>query len=351
MVEAQTFLAGWLHEVGRDRARPPSVQTLLDAYTRERIQDKSARHTSIMRGHMPKFFGELPVDALTADKVRSYVVFRTDPDEDHKPAQTGTVRREIGVLIAAINHAKKQLRVDPAIVPYIELPEGSPARTETLTDGQLATLDGLVEPLEGERCSRICRFYWLAKETASRRRAVETLKWSQVDLAARLIHYNDDGSKKVRKIKRRVSVPISDALMPMLKRFHEERTGDFVLDDDGQAYVAWGWLIERASKATGDQTFLDKVPHDLRRTWATSAARAGVSMFDIAGILGDSLAVVIKHYAHHSPDHLRGAINYRATVQPASPVIEMPKSLDEEIERLTKLKLIRQLQQELGEAV
>jgi hypothetical protein len=32
-------------------------------------------------------------------------------------------------------------------------------------------------------------------------------------------------------------------------------------------------------------------------------------MFDIAGILGDSVETVTKTYAHHHPDYLRSAIN------------------------------------------
>ena len=36
-------------------------------------------------------------------------------------------------------------------------------------------------------------------------------------------------------------------------------------------------------------------------------AQRGVSLWDIAGILGNSLDVVERTYAHHSPDYLREA--------------------------------------------
>lgn len=48
--------------------------------------------------------------------------------------------------------------------------------------------------------------------------------------------------------------------------------------------------------------------HDLRRTWATLAARRGVALWQIAGVLGDTVEAVGAHYAHHAPDHLRGAV-------------------------------------------
>jgi integrase len=52
-------------------------------------------------------------------------------------------------------------------------------------------------------------------------------------------------------------------------------------------------------------------PHTLRHTWATLAARAGVDLYAIAGVLGDTLSTVEKNYLHHAPDHLRGAINFK----------------------------------------
>jgi integrase len=50
-------------------------------------------------------------------------------------------------------------------------------------------------------------------------------------------------------------------------------------------------------------------PHTFRHTWATWAAQRGVPLFEIAGMLGDTMKTVEKNYAHHHPDHLRGAVN------------------------------------------
>lgn len=146
-------------------------------------------------------------------------------------------------------------------------------------------------------------------ETASRRRAIETLRWSkQVDLEKGLINYNSGGA--VKKVKRQAMVPISDRLKPMLQRFYDKKETDWVLDHDGQAYVAWGWLMQKAAEEFGDDSFLGMVPHDLRRTWATQAAQSGASLWDITGVLADTVATVSKHYAHHMADHLRGAVNF-----------------------------------------
>jgi hypothetical protein len=107
-----------------------------------------------------------------------------------------------------------------------------------------------------------------------------------------------------------VALPISDALLPHLQRAHAARKGELVLGTDRAITKRLDAVCRRAYDATGNSRFLLVTPHVLRHTWATLAARAGVSMFEIAGVLGDSLATVQKNYLHHSPDHLRGAVNF-----------------------------------------
>jgi hypothetical protein len=38
-------------------------------------------------------------------------------------------------------------------------------------------------------------------------------------------------------------------------------------------------------------------------------ARRGVPLYDIAGVLGNTIAMVERVYAKHSPDRLRAAVN------------------------------------------
>ena len=53
----------------------------------------------------------------------------------------------------------------------------------------------------------------------------------------------------------------------------------------------------------------DVTPHILRHTCATWLLQRGVSIYDVAGVLGCSEAVVRKTYGHHAKDHLRGAVD------------------------------------------
>jgi hypothetical protein len=50
-------------------------------------------------------------------------------------------------------------------------------------------------------------------------------------------------------------------------------------------------------------------------------AQAGADLWDIAGILGDTLATVEKTYAHHHPDYLRKAANAGIAARPLLRVV------------------------------
>jgi integrase len=53
----------------------------------------------------------------------------------------------------------------------------------------------------------------------------------------------------------------------------------------------------------------DVTPHVLRHTCATLMFEAGISTWDVAGVLGTSEAVTRKTYGHHSVEHLRRAVD------------------------------------------
>jgi len=52
----------------------------------------------------------------------------------------------------------------------------------------------------------------------------------------------------------------------------------------------------------------DVTPHVLKHTCATLMLQAGISTWDVAGVLGTSEAVIRKTYGHHSVEHLRRAV-------------------------------------------
>ncbi len=64
----------------------------------------------------------------------------------------------------------------------------------------------------------------------------------------------------------------------------------------------------------------------LRHTAATWMAQKGVLMWEIAGLLGNTVEVVTRTYAKHSPEHLRRATEAIGDVEVAAPVVRVRKA-------------------------
>lgn len=294
-----------------------TVNEVLDIYDNEHIEKKvvdKRRQRDIIANLRP-FFGFMLAAAIKPTDVELYEKKRHGGVVGARIARsTGTMRRELNTLVAALNYVSRtRAKLLPATdVPYIPLPTAPAAKDVWLTEqevDQLLTVAGL-ENLRYPEVDRGYLFTHIALATASRRRAIEMLTWDQVDFGARLIHFRPAGS--VQTNKRRVAVPISDELLPVLVDASEKRTSDFVLHTDASAVRRFEAICERAYKTTGNEKFMGITPHTLRHTAATLMARAGVPLFEIAGVLGDTMQTVLRVYAHHCPDHLRSAVNYRA---------------------------------------
>lgn len=220
-------------------------------------------------------------------------------------AGQSALRRELSVLAAAMRYAAG---LRPALVrldeiPRFTLPDEAPGRDRVLEAAELAALLAAAADLgDGKRLARAYRAVMLFAHTAARRTAVTELTWFQVDLERRLIRYNPEGRAQTKK--RRPAVPIADELLPVLQRAKKEAISEHVLDHPGSLRSTFRTAVERAG-------LVGVTPHTLRHTWATWAARNGVSMWDVAGVLGDRLETVQRRYAHHSPDYLRDAVNLR----------------------------------------
>lgn len=272
-----------------------TVAEVLDDYEREhvgpRLVDKKRARETL--SHLLAHFGPLQVCDINPDIVSRYCTLRAKGAIGQCSAGP-THRRDLSILVAAINRALKHRRIEQSDVPYIELPEAGAPRDRWLTHEELGHLFKA-----SRRYTRCYRFVMLAYYTASRKTALETLAWSQVDLAASTIALDKPGARKTKK--RRPVVPISPKLLPMLREAYEEKTTEWVLGNPGNIHTTFSGACERAG--------LEGVtPHTLRHTRATHLLQGGVDPWAVAGLLGDTVDAVLRVYGHHCPDHLRAAL-------------------------------------------
>ena len=208
-----------------------------------------------------------------------------------------TKRRQLGVLIAALNHAVKIKLIEPGARPHIELPPTGQPREVYL--GAIEEAQFWRDAVSGAPLSRVGRFVAVALDTGARRQAIHDLTWDRVSFVTDTIDFRTPGQRVTKK--RRVPVPIAKRLRPVLDQAYYERKDNFVLGE-GDFRTTWEtWRAQHPEWA-------HVTPHVLRHTFATLRAQKGVPMWELSGVLGDTIETTTRNYLHHNPDHLRSAV-------------------------------------------
>src|SRR4051812_17496767 len=102
----------------------------------------------------------------------------------------GTVRRELGVLRAAVNHAHRKGRLTRIVA--VDLPEGAEPRDRWLKNKEAAALLRAARQEPRVRL-HLPLFILMGLYTGQRKEALLSLRWSQVDLEAGRINFNPPG--------------------------------------------------------------------------------------------------------------------------------------------------------------
>jgi integrase len=172
-------------------------------------------------------------------------------------------------------------------------------RERFLSPAELERLGEALRQSEGAQHPSALLAIRLLALTGMRRGEVLTLKWGYVDFDKGLLLLPD--SKTGRK-----PVPVA---APALKLLSEAPRME------GNPYVCFG--VRPASSFVGLQKVWERVRslagldevrmHDLRHTYASFGAAAGLNLFLIGKILGHSQASTTQRYAHLADDPVRAA--------------------------------------------
>lgn len=245
---------------------------------------------------------------------------------NEKPVTTATIRRELSILNAALNHAVTNGRLTSA--PKLVLPPIGQNKTRYL------------EPVEIERLLAHCPephvklFIKLAINTGARKGALLELRWKQVDFVNRIIYLNPE--ERIQTNKRRAIVPMNDLLYLTLTetkaeqeefaRVKSEETGEVIVPCNH--VIAFNNLPVKNIR-TGFRRSCERAgikgatPHTLRHTAGTLMALAGIDLFLIAKVLGHSVQKTTELYAHFRPDYLREAVDVLGKAMPS--VAQQPR--------------------------
>lgn len=252
------------------------------------------------------FWGNLTCDAVKGTTCRAYERERAVPREVTVTTRTGkaitrthsagsaTVRRELGVLQAALNHAHGEgLLVHPL---KVTLPAPGVSRERWLTRSEAAKLLRCASP-------HIRRFILVSLYTGRRATAVLDLTWHRVDLESGVIRFRAEGEAETNKRRGRVRIPRQ--LAAHMKRWRKRSGGTHVVMFRGERPDNVKRGIARAAERAG---LTGVSPHVLKHTSITWAVMNGLGVEDAAEYFDTSPATIRKHYWHHSPHHQERAL-------------------------------------------
>ncbi|MGL4458910.1 MAG: tyrosine-type recombinase/integrase, partial [Plesiomonas shigelloides] len=304
--DAKAFLRNWLE----DLYKPQNVMTVEEAneyyLTIQRRKAKvSVANIANCLKRVNEHMGQLMIAGITPATISDYAETRLTeirsklrtprPNSGHR-----MVCMELQFFRAALRRAEKDGIIPKA--PFIELPvanAGVKARFRVLSTLELdklmaAALDRQATPWH-VRC-----YVQLALLTGQRQRSLLALKWEHITDRYIMFSETQASSNKVRR-----NLPLTPAIAQVLGECEANRRGDYVLHWLGsriQQMSALSSLCKRAGVP-------DVQARDLRRTFATHGANAGGSLEHLALILGNTVAVAEKHYAHHAPELFQPVMN------------------------------------------
>lgn len=276
-----------------------------NGHARVNVVDKQ-RIKTIVRW-LDNFMGHVPVLEFNDEWVNNYIDARKTGKVGRFKAKPGTIRRELGCLRTAFNYAAKQRLIKHDDIPHVYLPPAPQGKDFWLSIYEIADMRDYLNRCEG---SRVHLFIEIALATAARKRSIELLTWDQVDFHNKMIRF--DMQVDVQTRKRRVAVPMSDHLYKFFMQSPSANPPglvEFVLGSPDSIRHEFDALKKQLAKEYNNPRFLQMTPHTLRHTAATHMLRNGVSLWQVAGMLGDSPETVAKTYGHHAADHLRDAAN------------------------------------------
>lgn len=246
------------------------------------------------RPSLLSFFSNKLPEHVDKELCKEYAAKRTA--QGMRPA---TIRDEIGMVHTATKWAHGE---GWGVAPVqVWRPEGSPARDRWLDPAEAHKL------IAGAKQPHVRLFVLLALHTAARSGAILDLTWNRVSFDLGRIDFNRPGKGTGKK--RRAVVRMSDDLRQAL----QEAKGRAMAPDDGPVVEYAGRAVKSVKKGFRDACVRAKIervtPHILRHTAATWMAQRRVPLWEIAGMLGNSVRMVEKVYAKHHPDFQQAAVD------------------------------------------
>lgn len=235
-----------------------------------------------------RWWGNRTIDDVRGETCRAYV-------RDRRVA-SGTARRDLGVLQAAINYAVKEGVLTER--RQVTLPPGGAPRERWLTRSEVARL-----LWAARRRPHLARFILIAVYTGTRRRRIFELQWGpnteggHIDVESGRLHRSSAFERQTNK--RAPTVRLPRQLLLHCRRWRAEGR-QYVIEYNGRPVREMQDSLRACIERAGVS---DVTAHVFRHTAITWAMQRGGDVAQVASYFGASLGTIQKTYWHHHPDY------------------------------------------------
>jgi integrase len=225
-----------------------------------------------------------------------------------RPVKPSTVNRELAILRTMFNVAQRGVLILKGGVP-----EHNPVASRVAFTKEYNERDVVLSPEELDRLLAVAP-KWLqpimivAYDSGMRRGEIAQLRWSMIDMKARVIKLASTDTKTDEKR----LVPLTDRLIQMLHTTPRHVSGYVFVTRNGRPYHPTK-ISAAFKKACGKAGLRDVAFHDCRHSFCTNMRRAGVDTLTTMAISGHKSIEVFKRYNTISPQNLQKAIRQLGT--------------------------------------
>jgi len=250
-------------------------------------------------------FGPERLDAITPQRIKKEADRLLSEETDRKDASTGafkkrtgaTVNRYLAALSSCLSYGvKEQGWLERNPMEKVRRPPESKGRVRFLSDDERERLLDACRPH-----SELYLAVVLSLTTGARQAEIMGLRWGQVDFARQVITLSETKNGDRR------ALPLVGQALDLLRErgrvrtLHDDRifppTARANKSDHLNLRDAWA----KALKTAGIENFHW---HDLRHTAASYLAMSGVSLVEIAKVLGHRTLQMVARYSHLSDGHI-----------------------------------------------
>jgi integrase len=284
-------------------------------------------YESCVRIHLAPFFGDKSVDKITPADVEAFVALKRDEGK-----ATKSILNYLGLLHSIFKFAEKRGLTRGNPVAAIDKP-GRPEHDADIRYLDQVDLEALIVAVPaGPRESTERTIYLTAAMTGLRQGELIALRWKDIDWSAGRIRVRQNyvrgefGSPKSKRSSR--SVPLADRVGAELERhfgasaYQDDEDLVFCHPQTG-APLDRSRLLKRFKAAAKAAGLRDVRFHDLRHTFGTRMAAAGVPLRTLQEWMGHRDFKTTLIYADYQPSEHERELVARAFGSPLTPEREL----------------------------